>query len=355
MTSQQARFTGDSLSDREEKVLLYTIQDYISSAKPVPSKQLVRQRSMNVSSATVRNIMSKLEERGYLDHPHTSSGRVPTSLGYRYYVNALPEKFEMAMAPEQVQRLENLKKILSSDLSQSVIAAAQLLAKLSSLLSVIVVPRLAKARLHKLELVELAADRLLMVVSLDSGVIKTVTVEVENHFDTEDLQKISRILNERLHGMRLREIPSNIHEILADRSADDNTGILNIVMESADAIFNLEPAQRFYYGGVEYIALQPEFSDTEQYRKLVSILEDEEAISHLMQSPNRGEEAVSVRIGKEHQLQQIEQCSVVFGNYNMGNTQGSIGLVGPQRMDYGRMMGLVNEFVNHFNKMPNDS
>lgn len=346
------------LNQREHQILNNTIENYIATAKPVPSKQLVEKYNMGVSSATVRNMMKKLEEHGYLEHRHTSSGRVPTEWGYRYYVNELlkqqPEKPKMSLQEQAI--MYQLEKMITADMNQAVVMGAQLLARLSNLLAVITTPQLAKARLHKLELVELSHNRLLIVLSVDNGIIKTVTVEVEYQLSNIDLDEVSQELNERLHDLTFSEIANHIDEVLQDKRSEDNTGIVEVFIDYADTIFDYQPTQRFFYGGVEYMALQPEFSDMSQYRKVVSALEDEQTIIHLLQAADKeNTNQISVRIGREHNLQQIDNCSVVFGNYTMGENSGSIGLLGPQRMDYEKMIALVGKFVDRFNKVQDDS
>ena len=358
MSSDSSRSNMDyQLNQREHQILTRTIQSYISSAKPVPSKQLVARHNLGISSATVRNIMKKLEDGGYLEHRHTSSGRIPTEHGYRYYVNQLlrsqPEKPKMSLQEQAV--LAQLQKIISSDMNQAVVLGAQLLARLSNLLAVITTPELAKARLHKLELVELSHNRLLVVLSVDNGIVKTVTVEVEHQLHHIDLDETARELNERLHDLTFSEIANHIEEVLKDKRSEDKTGIMEVFIDYADTIFDYQPAQRFFYGGVEYMALQPEFSEMSQYRKIVSALEDEQTIIHLLQpTEKQSENEISVRIGREHNLQQIDNCSVVFGNYSMGENYGSIGLLGPQRMDYEKMIALVGRFLDQFNKVQDE-
>ncbi|HKJ45502.1 MAG TPA: heat-inducible transcriptional repressor HrcA [Balneolales bacterium] len=333
------------LTLREREILQYVIQNFIITANPIASKTLVAKYKLPVSSATIRNTMNNLEKKGFLDHPHTSAGRIPTERGYRFYVNDLMHLTNLSIEEQKV--LNQWEEILNSGMDEAVQSAARILARLSNLLAVIISPKYANGIFRKIELVNLSSTRLMVIITIESGLARTVNVEVESELTRDDLEKVARVLNERLSGYRLSEISKKIEEMLADYESNDRTGLIRVFIDSADTIFEDHQYRRFYFGGVEYIAMQPEFSDLSNFKSIIELVEDEDLIIHLFDSDNE-DSNVKVRIGRENKIQQIEQCSVVSANYAIGNIKGTIGLVGPTRMNYPRMINLVEQLANRF-------
>lgn len=338
------------LSGREQMVLQYIIQNFIVTANPIASKTLVDRHRLNVSPATIRSDMNNLELKGYLDHPHTSAGRVPTDLGYRFYVNSLMQA--ATLSPNERQIIDSLSdKINSGNIDEAVFAGARLLAKLSNLLAVNIAPKLADGIFRKIELLEVSSKRLLVILTIESGLVRTIHVEVENEIDRSELERISQFLNERMSGKILRDIKKHITEMLSDFKDADSSPLIRVFIDRADAIFEYPELRRFHFGGVEYMALQPEFSDLSQYKSIIEIVENEDLIVHLFETPETptsSDKKVSIRIGSENNLPQMDQCSVVSANYKIGNVVGTVGLVGPKRMDYARMISLVEQLANRF-------
>src|SRR5690606_36201094 len=192
-------------------------------------------------------------------------------------------------------------------------------------------------------------SRLLVVLTIDSGLVRTVSVEVESEISRSDLDMIASALNERLSGIVLSDIAEKIDEILADIRHDDRTGLIRVFVDSADTIFDETDLKRFHFGGVEYIALQPEFNDLSQYRSIVELIENENLIVHLFENDDLSKD-VNIRIGSENQLHHIEQCSVVSASYTIGNVRGAVGLVGPTRMNYPRMVALVDQISQRLSR-----
>jgi heat-inducible transcriptional repressor len=342
-----ARTEFPDLSAREREVLGYIIQNFITTATPVASQSLVQRHRLGISSATVRSAMNTLESKGLLNHPHTSAGRVPTELGYRFYVDTLMR--QVYLTREEEQALDRIAHAAKTDLEDGVRSAARILARLSNLLAVVISPRYAKGIFRKMELISLSSNRLLVVLTIDNGLIRTVSIEVESEISRANLDHISGVLNERLSGIIISEIASKINEIVADLKEDDQTGLIRVFVDSADTIFDETDVKRFHFGGVEYIALQPEFNDLSQYRSIVELIENENLIVHLFDNETATEE-VSIRIGRENQLHHMEQCSVVSASYNIGNIRGAVGLVGPTRMNYPRMVALVDQISQRLSR-----
>ncbi|MEX0680900.1 MAG: heat-inducible transcriptional repressor HrcA [Balneolales bacterium] len=337
------------LTQREQEVLKYIIQNFIVTANPVASKTLVDRYRLNISSATVRSAMNSLESKGMLDHPHTSSGRVPTEYGYRLYVNSLMQV--SILSKEEKLILDKVQAYLNSDVDDAVQNAARILARLSNLLAVVIAPKLGHGIFRKIELVSISPNRVLVVLTIKSGIVKTISVEVQTAIEPMELERVASFLNERLHGFKLSEITRKIDDMIADYDGEDNSGLIRVFIDSADTIFDDHQFRKFHFGGVEYMALQPEFNDLGQYRGIVELLESEDLIIHLFDDfvADSDTRDVQIRIGKENKIRQIEQCSVVSANYHFGGIKGTIGLVGPTRMNYSRMVALVEQLANRFN------
>ncbi len=345
------RLSGFSeLTNREQEVLRYIIQNFIVTASPVASKTLVDRYRLNISSATVRNAMNSLESKGLLDHPHTSSGRIPTEDGYRLYVNSLMQV--SVLSKEERQILDTIRNYLSTDVDDAVQSAARILARLSNLLAVVIAPKLAHGIFRKIELLSISSNRILVVLSIESGIVKTLTVEVQSEIGPAEMERVARFLNERLQGFKLSEITRKIDEMLSGFDGDDSSGLIRVFLDSAETIFDDRQLRKFHFGGVEYMALQPEFSDLSSYKGIVELLQNEDMIIHLFDESEAlmNDSEVQIRIGKENKIQQVEQCSVVSANYHYGGIQGTIGLVGPTRMNYSRMVALVEQLANRFNQ-----
>jgi len=338
-------YESEHLEQREREILEYVIRNFIITASPIASKKLVEKHHLNVSSATVRSVMNSLEKKGFLDHQHTSSGRIPTEKGYRLYVNSLMKISELSRTDRAA--LEAWEHTFSSNLDEAVQGATRMLSRLTNLLVVVLTPQFANAVLKKIELIELSTRRLLIVLTIESGLAKTITVEVDSGLDSGELDNIARIMNERMSGLSLSEITKHIDEVLADAREQDKTGLIRVFIESADVLFEDKRFRRFHFGGVEYIAMQPEFSDLNNLKSIIEFVEDDDLIIHLFDDTARSNE-VKVRIGKENKIQQIERCSVVSVNYSIGNVTGTIGLVGPTRMNYPRLINLIDQFANRF-------
>jgi len=336
--------TYPDLSVRERRILKYTVQNFVQRAAPVSSGKLVKQHALDVSSATVRNTLSKLEEKGFLNQPHTSAGRIPTEMGYRYYVNELMQI--EPLSNYELSALDDIKKALTGDFDNTLFQAAQLLARLSNMLALVISPKLASGVFKKLDLINVSESRLLVILTIESGLTKTVNIEVEHSLNRHQLEYVTRILNERLSGYPISEITEKVDLMLADKQAEDDTGLIEVFINSADTIFNQPSINKFYYGGIEYIALLPEFRDKSRYKKIINMLENDQLVIHLMDQLHANEQ-VSVSIGTENNVQPIDQCSVVSAYYNIGNMSGKVGLVGPTRMNYGKMISLIDQLVSN--------
>lgn len=330
------------LSDRERRVLEAVIQSYVETAEPAGSRTISRRFGLGVSPATIRNTMSDLEEKGYLYHPHTSAGRVPTDVAYRLYVDSL-----MRVAPIASSDRDMLAEQLASGGGSTIEAilrrAAQSLSVLTQELGMAVGPRLDQIVLQRLELVRLSSERLVLVLSLQGGAVRTIFVEIGEQIADNALVEVSVVLNERLAGLTLREIRASLAARLRDaKSASGTHELLNIFVQERDSIFD-DPLRRdesLVLGQTSVLAEQPEFSSSDQMRRLLALTESNEHLTELLRR-RHVTPGLSITIGNEHGDPRFENFTIVTSEYRAGSLAGVIGVIGPTRMPYEKVIAVV--------------
>jgi heat-inducible transcriptional repressor len=328
----------EPLSERELRVLEAVVQIYIETAEPAGSQTIARRFGLGVSSATIRNTMSELEEKGYLFHPHTSAGRIPTDRAYRLYVNQI-----MRAAPPTSEAQQALRTELTGSrnvVEEIIQRAAQVLGVLTQELGVAVGPALDEMVLERLELVPVTSERLLLVFNLRSGVVRTIFVEVPARLTGGIVQEVTRILNERLAGLTLQQIRSTITERLRDTGDGGGRELLNIFIAEREGIFDLsnEP-NAVLLGSAQMLADQPEFSSNSRMRDLLRLTEGRDLLKQALAS--RRTRGLSITIGGENPDTRLSEFTLVTSSYEAGTLRGVIGVMGPTRMPYDKIIGLV--------------
>jgi heat-inducible transcriptional repressor len=341
--------TTDELTPRERRVLEAVIQTYVQTAEPAGSRVLARRFGLGVSPATIRNTMSDLEEKGYLSHPHTSAGRVPTDKAYRVYVNSLLTAPVNAIVVAERERLRDDITRSSSTIETILRRAAQSLGVLTQELGDALGPRHDASILRRLELVRVGGERLLLVLTLDGGVVRTVFVEVRGILADSALVEVTRVLNERLAGHSLRELRASVAERLRDSSmTSDAAELLNIFVQEGEQLLDAalpvaEASGSVIVGQASVLAAQPEFGAAESMRRLLTLTEEPSRLADALRRKHRGDErpGVSITIGAEHGDPQLDQFTVVTAEYHSGALAGVIGVIGPTRMPYDKVISLV--------------
>jgi heat-inducible transcriptional repressor len=305
----QERASLPELADRQREILRAVIREFITTAQPVASGALVRRYALPVSSATVRNELAELEELGLLTHPHTSAGRVPTDLGYRYFIESLMP--DTALQPEE---------------------------QLSAEASIVTQPAGTKSALKHVEAVPIHDRRVLIVAVLDGGAVRQQLLDLDQPASADELRALGQRLTDTTHGADAATLAKAVeHEHGAARQIVRALSRLLAETESARA-------SDVYYDGIQNILAQPEFGagDPARLRDMVALLEDRTRLADLL-PPIIGEGEVHVAIGAENRVEPLLDCSLVFGRY--GGTSGIVGyvgIVGPRRMDYARSIGAVS-------------
>jgi heat-inducible transcriptional repressor len=328
----------EPLSERELRVLEAVVQMYIETAEPAGSQTIARRFGLGVSSATIRNTMSELEDKGYLFHPHTSAGRIPTDRAYRVYVNQI-----MRTAPPSSEARHALRSELTGSrnaVEEIIRRAAQVLGVLTQELGVAVAPALDEMVLERLELVPVTSERLLLVFNLRSGMVRTIFVEVPARLTGEIVQDVARILNERLAGLTLQQIRTTISERLRDTGGAGGRELLNIFIAEREGIFDLsnEP-NAVMLGSAQMLAEQPEFASNSRMRELLRLTEGRDLLKQALAT--RRAHGLSITIGGENPDTRLSEFTLVTSSYEAGDLRGVIGVMGPTRMPYDKIIGLV--------------
>jgi heat-inducible transcriptional repressor len=327
----------ESLSERERRVLEAVIETYIATAEPAGSQTVARRSALGMSPASIRSTMSELEVKGYLYHPHTSAGRIPTDRAYRLYVDAMVQ-----LVPPDPQIREHLEIELSTALSSEdlLVRAAQVLGILTQELGVAVAPALEAIILERVDLVTVSADRLLLVLNLKSGTVRSIYIRLRGALERAQVDEVQRVLNERLGGLSLREIRATYADRLRDATSSPDAGeLLDIVVAEGDELFDVrEGREAVVLGSASVLIEQPEFASNEQMRSLLSLTDRGLLRDALAERKRHG---LSVTIGAEHQEPGLAGFTLVTSTYRRGSATGVIGVLGPTRMPYDKIVGLV--------------
>lgn len=335
---------GNELTERERTVLQYVVQEFIENATPVGSRYISRKHEdvLGLSSASIRNVMSDLEYLGYIDHPHTSAGRVPTDRGYRMYLDSLMKKQELTRE-EQAQIRRNLDS--AEEMDEMLRESSRLLGSISRQLCIVTAPRISSGTFEKMELVPITGNRIMVIMSIKSGLVQTIMMEVATEVSREQLDGLARFINERLVGLSLRELRETFAERVKD-AADCDTGLIRLFIDSVDKLFVPHRPEKLHIAGTDKIIEQPEFEDPKNFRGVIELINDEEAIIHVLERTEGSPHQVRVTIGRENKDEKLQQYSVITTPYTVGDVTGTIGVIGPRRMQYARMLPLV-DYVAH--------
>ena len=337
-----------ALSAREREILRLVVQRFIHTAAPVGSKTLAEEAELELSSASIRNTMSALEAQGLLGHPHTSAGRVPTEQGYRLYVDELMDV--SGLTPAEATLLRHGVERRLGDLNAVARETSRLLGRLTQLLGVVLAPRLATGVLERLDVVPLSSTRVMFILTVRGGLARTVIAEMDSEVPAHGLDPIVQRLNERLAGLTLDEIRSTGAERVQDLDAEDRTGIVRIVVRDATVLFSeADEARRTSMSGAQHLVGQPEFREPEEVKNVVELVENEAVVVHLLERPAVFDPAhpdrAVVLIGQELD-DESATYSVVKAQYRVGENTGTVGVIGPTRMDYARAVALVQHVAS---------
>jgi len=334
---------GTDLSERERQVLEAVVRTYVDTAEPTGSRTVSRVYDLGVSAATVRNTMSDLEDKGYLFHPHTSAGRIPTDLAYRFFVDRLMEP-AVPSPQEQADLARELEVAGTSAVERLVFHATRALSLISNELGVAVAPSLDDAVLEKVELIKVSTSKVLLVATIRGGVIRTVYADLPVEVPSETLLMVMVALNERLAGQRLADLRRTLPERLRDSVADERGAeLINIFVQSGAELFDLRTldASQLHLGPASVLASQPEFETGERLKHLISLTEQKDLLAHAVgMREHRGR--LRITIGEENDASMLADFTLVTAEYSVGDLKGVIGVIGPTRMPYEKVVTIVD-------------
>jgi len=326
----------NEISERQKYILTLVIHEYIQTANPVASTPLVEGYNLTMSSATVRNEMAALTDLGYLRQPHTSAGRVPTEEGYRFFVSRLLNRMDL---PESTRHTISHQFFqMQNDIEQSMKLAASVLASQSQAASLVTAPHADTARLKHLELIATRGSQVLMVLVLMGGEILQHVITLQEYVPQDQLSKMSDIITNMFQGKSVRQINNSL-EGLEPLEKD-------IIQLVAHEMLNAQstPAGDIYLDGVSNILSEPEFAGTGEARKAIRVLEERPILHDLLARTilNENIGGVQVLIGGEGSMEELRPFSVVLSKYGTpGLATGTLGVLGPMRMSYGRTISII--------------
>lgn len=331
------------LSERERQVLEAVIRSYVETAEPAGSRMIGRRFGLGVSPATIRNTMADLEEKGYLFHPHTSAGRIPTDKAYRFYVDGLMRVERPLPQTDRVRLAEEIGNP-GSAIETILRRAAQSLGVLTQELGVALGPRLDQTQLTKLELVRMSRERLILVLTLRGGAVRTIFIEIAGEIADNAVAEVQQVLNERLAGLSLSEIRNTLGARLRDAgTAGSATELLNIFVQEGDQLFEVAaPAdeESLLLGQASVLAEKPEFASGDRLKQIIALTDTRTQLAGLLRQ-RTAQPGVSITIGDEHGSDLLGGLTLVTSEYKAGSLTGVIGVIGPTRMPYEKVIALV--------------
>lgn len=331
----------EDLNQREKSILRSVVQQFILTATPVGSRNITKRYDIGYSPATVRNIMSDLEDSGYINHPHTSAGRIPTDKGYRYYVDSLMD-IEKLNSKERGLIDKSLKTALD-ETDELVKVTSKLLSSITKQIACVSYPNLESGILEKIQIISLTSTRILVVISIKSGLVKTITMELDSEIKESQRESVQVLLNERLSGLNFAEIRSTFKERFVDVE-ENQKPIIRLFVDSVEKLFKDDiSSDRIIVTGAKNILQQPEFENPENFQSVIELIEDKDVIIHIMEKTSETKkEDVQISIGSEHIEKKLKEYSFVSKEYNFGDIKGTLGIIGPKRMEYSRIVAIVD-------------
>ena len=338
------------LDERKQKILHAIIQNYLETGEPVGSRTISKYADLGLSSATIRNEMSDLEEMGYIIQPHTSAGRIPSDMGYRFYVDQLMKEKEQEvteMKELMIQRQDKMELVLKQ--------MAKVLAANTNYATMITSPQYHRTKLKFIQLSVISEDQLLAVVVAEGNVVKNKVIPISHGMDNETILKLNILLNTSLNGLTMEEINLSTIAKLKEQ-AGIHSEVINSVLDAVAEAIQMDDDLEVYTSGTTNIFKYPELADSTKASALISAFEDKQQLASLMEDMKDGEDTgIQVYIGNETPGQTMKDCSVVTTTYELGEgMRGTIGIVGPKRMDYEKVVDNLKTLTNQldliFNK-----
>ena len=339
------------LSERKKQILRAVVVNYISTAEPVGSRTVARSHKMGLSSATIRNEMADLEEMGYLFQPHTSAGRVPSQKGYRYYVDYLMDAQDLTEDEEEALS-SSLSTEKMREIEQIIINSARVLSTATSQTSLIMGPQFRKSAFRQMRILPLDEERGLVVLITDTGFIKNKVIDLKQKLSQAELSQVVSYLNQKLCGLTIDQVTTSLINELK-RDLFRRLEILEQAFILLEESLKEERQIRVFLGGTTNILNQPEFKDVDKIRRMLNLFEQESLLFKILEKSS-SEEGIEIRIGGENEFSDIKECTLITGTYKIRDKNiGTLGVLGPIRMDYPKVISVIERLVDHLNQSLN--
>jgi len=326
------------MDERKRKILRAIVLDYIATAEPIGSRTIARKFDLGVSPATIRNEMADLEDLGLIEQPYTSAGRIPSDAGYRYFVDCLMDPQELSDEQKETIERESTKQI--HEIQEVISHTSKLLSELTSLTSIVLGPHKGKSTFGKMHFLPYQPGQVIMVIVKENGVVENHIIDVGENLTAEELQHVAGVFNQKMRGYSPGQVKrSLLHDIYSELSRQriliDNTmDMLRTILDDHDG------DERIYLGGTLNMLNQPEFKDLDKVKTLFRVFEENGSLRKLLHPFHEG---LNVTIGGENMLKEFRDCSLISASYKVnGITIGAVGVLGPTRMDYGKVIAIVD-------------
>lgn len=337
------------LSERQRLILNAIINDYIFTAEPVGSRSISKHKNIGFSPATIRNEMSDLEEKGFLEQPHTSAGRIPSHKGYRYFVDHLIQPEDLSNQELEVLKLFLKEKIFKTE--EVMQQVASILSNLTKYTSIALGSDMLNTSLKHLQLIPINKHTAVAIIVTDTGHVENRSVSIPPEVEMSDIEKFVNLLNMKLAGTPLFSLRSKLYNEISSE-------LKKHVDEYEKLVYMLETAltegndERLYLSGATNMLIQPEFRDFDKIKTIFDLFDKTDSLTRLVTTANTG---IEVRIGSENQLDAMQNCSFITANYSFqGQWLGTVGILGPTRMDYGKVIHMLEhvsvDLIAHFSR-----
>ncbi len=328
----------DNLSERSKRILEAIIDDYIRTAEPVGSRSISRRHGLSLSPATIRNVMSDLEEMGFLASPHTSAGRIPTDKAFRFYVDSLLTVGTIDQRQEEL--IQRQYSLYGKDVGEIFKETSRMLSSLSHYMGIVVTPRFTTTIFRHIEFIKLGGRRLLAILVSKSGIVQNKIIEADDELSLEDLVRMSNYLNELLRGLTISELRNRIVREMQDEKVRYD-GMLAKALKLSEQTLDENGTEVFIEGQMNILD-QPEFADVVKMKEIFRAFEEKNQLISLLDRCMESE-GVHIFIGSENYMQQMAQMSIISAPYMSGSkTVGVLGVIGPTRMGYDKVIPIVD-------------
>lgn len=332
------------LGDRKKQILRAIVEDYIHTAEPIGSRTIAKRHDLSLSPATIRNEMSDLEELGFLEKPHTSAGRIPSKSGYRFYVNSLMEQY--CLSKEEQSRLKFALEFKMREIDDLISEASNAISRLTDYTVIASAPRAANPTVKSIKLLPLGEKSIILAVMTSSSILKNAGIETDKAVDSDFVYSLSRLLSEVFTGKTPHEVSEEDFKRISLFCLPYGDLYKKIVSNLFDW-FDSSTQKGIYAGGIFNILNHPEYKDIERAKEFIKFFDDKSNLYKIIGGSSN--DGINIKIGDENEDEPLKNCGIVVSDYDAGDMHGKIGIVGPMRMDYAKVVSSLKVITEKLN------